>query len=55
MYACQGMSAKEIRAMGLNDVTNFAYFTKQVKRYIKNHIIAENKELQELINIRKEN
>jgi hypothetical protein len=55
MYACQGISAKEIRAMGLNDVTNFAYFTKQVKRYIKNHIIAENKELQELINIRKEN
>ena len=49
MYACQGKSSKEIRAMGFNDIDNFAYFTKQVKRYIKNHIIAENRELQELI------
>lgn len=55
MYACKGIPAKEIKAMGFNDVTNFAYFTKQIKRYIKNHIIAENKELQELIAIRKEN
>lgn len=55
MYACQGKSSKEIRAMGLNDIDNYAYFTKQVKRYIKNHIIAENRELQELIAERKEN
>ena len=38
--------------MSLKD--NYAYFTKQVKRYIKNHIIAENRELQELIAERKE-
>ena len=54
MYACQGKSSKEIKAMGLDDIDNYAYFTKQVKRYIKNHIIAENKELQELIAERKE-
>ena len=54
MYACQGKSSKEIRAMGFNDIDNYAYFTKQVKRYIKNHIIAENRELQELIAERKE-
>lgn len=54
MYACQGKSSKEIRAMGFDDIDNFAYFTKQVKRYIKNHIVAENKELQELIAERKE-
>jgi integrase len=54
MYACQGMSSKEIRAMGLDDIDNYAYFTKQVKRYIKNHIIPENRELQELIAERKE-
>jgi thiamine kinase-like enzyme len=55
MYACQGKSSKEIKAMGFNDIDNFAYFTKQVKRYIKNHIVAENRELQELIAERKEN
>ena len=54
MYACQGKSAKEIRNMGFNDISNYAYFMKQIKRYIKNHIISENKELQELIAIRKE-
>lgn len=54
MYACQGKSSKEIRAMGFNDIDNYAYFTKQVKRYIKNHIIPENRELQELIAERKE-
>jgi hypothetical protein len=54
MYACQGKSSKEIRAMGFDDIDNYAYFTKQVKRYIKNHIIAENRELQELIAERKE-
>lgn len=55
MYACQGKSSKEIKAMGLNDIDNYAYFMKQIKRYIKNHIIVENKELQELIAERKEN
>lgn len=55
MYACQGKSSKEIRAMGFDDIPNYAYFMKQVKRYIKNHIIAENRELQELIAERKEN
>lgn len=54
MYACQGKSSKEIKAMGFSDIDNYAYFTKQVKRYIKNHIIAENRELQELIAERKE-
>lgn len=54
MYACQGKSSKEIRMMGLDDIDNYAYFTKQVKRYIKNHIIKENKVLQELIAERKE-
>ena len=53
MYACQGKSSKEIKAMGFNDISNYAYFTKMIKRYIKNHIIAENKELQELIAERK--
>lgn len=54
MYTCHGKSSKEIRAIGFNDIDNFAYFTKQVKRYIKNHIIPENRELQELIAERKE-
>jgi hypothetical protein len=54
MYTCQGKSSKEIKEMGFKDVTNYAYFMKQVKRYIKNHIIPENKELQELIAERKE-
>lgn len=55
MYACQGKSSKEIKAMGFDDIDNYAYFTKQVKRYIKNHLIAENRELQELIAERKGN
>jgi hypothetical protein len=54
MYACQGKSSKEIKAMGFDDIDNYAYFTKQVKRYIKNHIIPENRELRELIVERKE-
>ena len=54
MYACHGKSSKEIKAMGFNDIDNYAYFTKQVKRYIKNHIITENRELHELIAERKE-
>ena len=48
MYTCKGMTSKQIKEMGINDVSNYAYFTKQVKRYIKNHIIPEDKELKEL-------
>jgi hypothetical protein len=54
MYVCKDIPSKEILAMGFKDVKNFAYFTKQVKRYIQNHIIPQNKELQELINTRKD-
>lgn len=48
MYTCKGMTSKQIKEMGINDVSNYSYFTKQVKRYIKNHIIPEDKELKEL-------
>ena len=53
LYVCQGKSAKEIRNMGFN-VENFVYLTRQIKRYISNHLIPNNKELQELIKNRKE-
>jgi hypothetical protein len=52
MYVCYGKSSKELRKMGFN-VDNFVYFNKQVKRYIRNHIIPNNKRLQELIKYRK--
>lgn len=53
LYVCRGKSAKEIRNMGF-DVDNFVYLTRQIKRYIHNHLIPNNKELQELIKNRKE-
>lgn len=53
MYVCQGKSAKEIRHMGF-DVDNFVYLTRQIKRYLFNHVIPNHKELQELIKNRKE-
>ena len=55
LYALRGKTTKEIKAMGFKDIDNYAYFTKQVKRYVKNHIIKENNLLQELIKCRKEN
>lgn len=54
LYVCQGKSAKAIRSMGFDDIDNFIYFNKQIKRYIKKHIIPSNKELYELIKIRME-
>lgn len=54
LYVCKDVPQKEIAAMGLKGVKNYAYFTKQVKRYIQNHIIPQNSELQELINTRKD-
>lgn len=54
LYACKGVSSKDIKAIGLNCVNNFAYFTKQMKRYIKKHIIPTNLELKELLTVRKE-
>lgn len=53
-YVCKDVPQKEIKAMGLTCVKNYAYFTKQVKRYILHHVIPQNKELQELINTRKD-
>lgn len=53
MYVCQGKSAKAIRNLGFN-VDNFVYFTRKIKRFITNHLIQNNKELQELIKYRKE-
>ena len=48
MYVCKGMSTKELRTKGLG-VDNFVYLTRQVKRYILNHLVKENQELKELI------
>ena len=53
LYACQGVSAREIIKMGFHDVENFVYFNRQIKRYIQHHIIRDNKKLQELIDCRK--
>lgn len=53
LYACQGKTSKYIRNMGFN-VDNFVYFTRKIKRYIENHVIPNNKKLQELIKYRKE-
>lgn len=54
-YTCSGKTTKEIVGMGITNVPNMMYFSKQVKRYIKNHIIPNNKVLQELIKYRKDN
>ena len=54
MYACEGMTVKEIKKLGFDDIDNYAYFAKQIKRYIKNHIVKENQELKELIKYRNE-
>ncbi|MBR6515576.1 MAG: hypothetical protein IKT40_01835 [Bacilli bacterium] len=53
LYTCRGIPAKEIKKMNINCVDNYSYFTKQMKRYINNHIIPESKELKELISLRK--
>lgn len=54
LYITHEKTSKEIKNMGFGDIENFAYFTKQVKRYIKNHIIVDNKELYEIIKYRKD-
>ena len=48
LYVCEGKSAKEIREMGFDDVDNFAYFTRKVKRFLK-RFISENPDLKELV------
>lgn len=53
MYACQGMSPKEIREFGFGKDVNFTYLSRQIKRYIHKHIIPNNSKLQELIDCRK--
>lgn len=53
LYTCRGIQAKELKKMNINCVDNYSYFTKQMKRYINNHIIPESKELKELISLRK--
>lgn len=55
LYALRGKTTNEIKSMGFKDINNYACFTKQVKRYIKNHIIKNNQLLQELIKNRKDN
>jgi hypothetical protein len=54
LYTCKGVSSKDIKSSKVNCVDNYAYFTKQMKRYIKKHIIPKNKELKELLIARKE-
>lgn len=51
MYVCQGKTSKEIRSMGFNDIDNFIYFNRQVKRYLTNHILNK-KHFLELANNR---
>ena len=48
LYVCEGKSAKEIKAMGFNDIDNFIYFSRKVKRFIKRYI-AENPDIKELV------
>ena len=48
MYVCEGKSAKEIHQLGFNDVDNFVYFTRKVKRFIKRFIESDPK-LKELV------
>lgn len=54
MYACRGMSAKEIKGMGFDEIENFVYFNRKIKRYIHHHIIKDNAKLKELIDCRRE-
>lgn len=54
LYTCEGMSPQEIKKMGLDVISNFVCFSKQMKRYIKNHIIPTNRELKELLILRKD-
>lgn len=54
LYVCKGKSIKEIRSMGLDCIDNYVYFTRQVKRYILNHVVPFNRELQELLSARKD-
>lgn len=53
MYACEGLSPKEIRDMGLGKDVNFIYLSRQIKRFIYKHIIPDDKRLRELIDCRK--
>lgn len=54
LHICQGLTAKEIKALGFDHEENLVYFTRKIKRYIMNHIIPQNQKLQELIKYRKE-
>lgn len=49
MHVCNGMSLEDIDNMGFGHVDNFNYLSKSIKRYIKNHILMENKRLRELL------
>ena len=53
LYTCKGKTTNEIKAMGFKNVPNMACLSKVFKRYINNHIIPNNQELQELIKFRK--
>lgn len=51
LYVCHGKTAKEIRNIGFDEVDNFVYFNRQIKRYIINHILSK-KHFSELANNR---
>lgn len=53
MYACQGKSSKEIRSLGFDDIDNYIYFNRQIKRFIHNKLLKKNKRLKELVKYRK--
>lgn len=53
LYECQGMSPKEIKNLGYEGIDNYAYFNKQIKRYIHNKLMKRNKKLKELVKYRK--
>jgi hypothetical protein len=42
LHICQGIHTKDLIAMGYVDV-NFEYLIKKIKRYIKTHVIKEDK------------
>lgn len=54
LHTCQGLTAKELKVMGYDNIENLVYFTRKIKRYIMNHVIPQNQKLQELIKYRKE-
>ena len=52
LHVCRGVHTKELIDMGYTDI-DFEYLTKKMKRYIKNHIVKDNKYIAELLsNIR---